>query len=299
MYNAQLETFIRVADAGSFSKAAELLYISSNAVIKQINLLETQLDLRLFVRSHRGIALTPAGESLYRDAKYIIEYAKESITRAKNAIQNSDRIIRIGTSLTTPPQVLVEIWPQMQSHCPDLKFQLVSFENTPENAVEIMRNFGQNIDLVAGIYDDVLLRQRNSAGLELSKEPICCAVPIRHRLAEKEKLDISDLFGENLMMIHRNWNGYVDLLRDDLNAHYPQISIVDFPFYNVEVFNQCEHSNHILMAVRIWENIHPLLKIIPVEWDYVVPFGLIFSPEPSENVKMFLKSVAHVYNLEY
>lgn len=48
MYNPQLETFIRVADAGSFNKAAEEAYITPTAVIKQINLLEASLDVKLF-----------------------------------------------------------------------------------------------------------------------------------------------------------------------------------------------------------------------------------------------------------
>ena len=69
MYNPQLETFICVADAGSFNKAAEQLYISAPAVIKQINSLEGSLGLQLFERTHRGLSLTAAGESLYRDAK--------------------------------------------------------------------------------------------------------------------------------------------------------------------------------------------------------------------------------------
>lgn len=46
MYNPQLETFIRVANAGSFNKAAEESYITPTAVIKQINLLEADLDLK-------------------------------------------------------------------------------------------------------------------------------------------------------------------------------------------------------------------------------------------------------------
>ena len=48
MYNRQLDTFIQVADAGSFSKAAEALYISATAVMKQINLLEGHLEVQLF-----------------------------------------------------------------------------------------------------------------------------------------------------------------------------------------------------------------------------------------------------------
>ncbi len=50
MYNHQLDTFIVVADSGSFNKAAEALFISPPAVIKQINLLEDSLDVR-FCRS--------------------------------------------------------------------------------------------------------------------------------------------------------------------------------------------------------------------------------------------------------
>ena len=68
MYNPQLETFLRVADAGSFNKAAEELFITPPAVIKQITSLEAGLDLQLFVRSPRGLKLTEAGKSVYRDA---------------------------------------------------------------------------------------------------------------------------------------------------------------------------------------------------------------------------------------
>ena len=51
MYNPQLDTFICVVEAGSFSKAAEELYISAPAVIKQINSLENSLNLQLFERT--------------------------------------------------------------------------------------------------------------------------------------------------------------------------------------------------------------------------------------------------------
>lgn len=156
MYNPQLETFLCVAESGSFNKAAEKLYISPPAVIKQINLLEGSLGLQLFVRTHRGLQLTEAGKSLVQDTKYIIQYCKDSVTRAKNAMQKSTDIIRIGTSPMTPAQVLVDLWPKLQEDCPNTKFQLVSFDNTPENVREILANLGQNIDAVAGIFDETI-----------------------------------------------------------------------------------------------------------------------------------------------
>lgn len=294
MYNPQLETFIRVADAGSFSKAAERSYITPTAVIKQMNLLEAELDVKLFERTHRGLRLTKAGVSLYHDAKYIIQYCQDSVIRAKNAMQEGSNVIRIGTSPMTPAQVLVELWPKIHALCPEMKFQLVPFENTPENAREILKNLGQNIDVVAGIFDDTMLNVRNCAGFEISRQPLCCAVSVHHRLAGKNKLTIQDLYGENLMLMRRGWSCYVDALRDDIWQNHSQIHIVDFDFYSVDVFNRCGNGNDVLMAVQAWEHVHPLLKVIPADWDHSIPYGLLHSPDPSETVKQFLASIQTV-----
>lgn len=294
MYNPQLETFIRVADAGSFNKAAEQAFITPTAVIKQINLLEADLGVTLFERTHRGLILTKAGSSLYKDTKYIIQYCKDSVVRAKNAMQENTNIIRIGTSPMTPAQVLVELWPQIHELCPEIKFQLVPFENTQENAREILKNLGQNIDVVAGIFDETMLNLRQCAGFELFRQPLCCAVSIHHRLADKKKLKIQDLYGENLMLMRRDWSHYVDRIRDDIWQNHSRIQIVDFDFYSVDVFNRCENSNDVLMAVQVWDHVHPLLKVIPVDWEYSIPYGLLHSHTPSATVKKFLSAIQKV-----
>ncbi len=294
MYNPQLETFLKVADAGSFNKAAEQSYITPTAVIKQMNLLEADLGVKLFERTHRGLKLTKAGSSLYDDAKYIIQYCKDSVTRAKNAMQADTDIIRIGTSPMTPAQILVELWPKIHALCPEIKFQLVPFENTPENAREILKNLGHNIDVVAGIFDETMLGVRQCAGFEISRQPLCCAVSVHHRLADRHRLKVQDLYGESLMLMHRDWSLYVDRLRDDLWQNHSQIHIVDFDFYSVDVFNRCENSNDVLMAVEAWENVHPLLKVIPVDWEHTIPYGLLHAPQPSETVGRFLSTVRSI-----
>lgn len=288
MYNPQLETFLRVADAGSFNKAAEEAYITPTAVIKQINLLESSLDVKLFERTHRGLILTKAGRSLYQDTKYIIQYCKDSVTRAKNAMQEDTNIIRIGSSPMTPAQLLMQLWSKIQARCPGIKFEIIPFENTPENAREILANLGRNIDVIGGIFDETMLKVRGCEGLELSREPFCCAVSIHHKLAEKDQLKIQDLYGENLLLMHRGWSHYVDRLRDDIWQNHGKIKIVDFDFYSMNIFNRCENSNDVLLAIPGWANVHPLLKVIPVEWDHTIPYGLLHSSQPAETVKQFL-----------
>lgn len=294
MYNPQLETFIRVADAGSFSKAAEEAFITPTAVIKQINILESSLGVKLFDRTHRGLTLTKAGRSLYQDTKYIIRYCKDSVTRAKNAMQEDMNVIRVGSSPMTPAQLLMELWSGIQQRYPDMKFQIVPFENTPENAREILANLGQNIDVVGGIFDETMLHLRGCAGLELVRGPFYCAVSIHHRLAAKDKLQLTDLYGENLLLMRRGWSHYVDQLRDDLWQHHPQIHIVDFDFYSMDVLNRCENSNDLLLAIPGWANVHPLLKLLPVDWNYSIPYGILHSLTPSPTVQRFLNAAKEV-----
>ena len=294
MYNPQLETFLHVVEAGSFSKAAEKLYISAPAVIKQINSLEKSLNLKLFERSYRGLKVTPAGESIYQDAKYIINYCKESITRAENAMNEREEVIRVGISPLTPPQVFVELWPRIQQKFKEMKFQLSTFENTPENAREILANLGQNIDVVAGVFDDTMLGLRKCNGIEISKEKFCVAVSMYHKFANRESLEIEDLYGENLLVIKEGWSKYMDQLRKDLTQNHPQISMKDFDFYNIEVFNQCENSNDMLLAIKNWESVHPLMKMIPVNWDYQIPFGLLYSKHPEKKVQNLLEAIEQI-----
>lgn len=291
MYNPQLETFIVVADMGSFNKAAEALYITPPAVTKQINLLESDLGLQLFNRTHRGLTLTEAGKSMYKDAKYVIQYCKDSVERARKVMEEKDNIIRIGTSPMTPANPIVEIWAKAQKMYPDIKLQLIPYMNSQESAREILKNLGTNIDIVGGIFDETMLKLRQCAGMELSRQRICAAVSLTHGLAEKEMLTYQDLYGENFLMMHRGWSNYVDELRDDIWKNHPQIHVMDFNIYSMDIFNHCENSNDILMVAENWKDIHPMLKVIPVEWKYTIPYGILYSPEPSKLVKRFLKVI--------
>ena len=109
MYNPQLDTFLCVAECGSFNKAAEKLYISPPAVIKQINLLEEGPGSPAFCPYPPGADSSPRrARSLEKDARYIIEYCNASVTRAKECRCREDsEVIRIGNSPMTPAEAIV------------------------------------------------------------------------------------------------------------------------------------------------------------------------------------------------
>lgn len=298
LYNPLLDTFICVAKAGSFNKAAEELFISAPAVIKQVNLLENQLGIRLFSRSHRGLELTNGGRSLYKDARYMMQYSRDALERAKQAQQEKGHILRLGTSPITPPQFLLDIWPKVYEQNEHLKVQLVPFENTPENAVAILNNLGRHIDIVSGFFDEGLKEFYNQCRfVTLCREPLCCAVSRNHRLAGRERLQVEDLYGETLFLLNRH-STTIDGLRDYLRTRHKEIQVVDFPFYDIKIFNRCEAEQAVLLTIAPWKTVHPLLKILPVEWDYSISYGFWYSRTPSDIVREFLDAVQKALGLD-
>lgn len=62
----------------------------------------------------------------------------------------------------------------------------------------------------------------------------------------------------------------------------------------MNVFNGCENGNDVLPAIPGWANVHPLLKVIPVEWEHRIPYGLLYFQQPSKIVKEFLAAARAV-----
>lgn len=290
MYNPQLKTFLAVADAGSFNKAAVQQYITAPALMKQVNLLERHLGVTLFERTHRGLVLTEAGKALYQDAKRIIRSCDAATRRIQEIAARNRQTIRVGFSPLTPADILVEPLPRIQKQHPGLQVQMIPFVNNSANAIDILSHLGQEIDIVMGIFGENTLDLRQCSGIELFREPFCCAVPTSHRLAGKAVLTIQDLYGEDLMLIHRGWSRQTDILRNDLSRH-SQIHVVTFDSFELDVFNQCVNNGAVLVAVSSWGNIHPQLKITPVDWTYSIPFGLLHAPEPTAPVLQFIEAV--------
>lgn len=127
MFNHNLTAFVYAIDSGSFTKAADKLFITPTAVMKQINSLESHLDLKLIERTSQGVRLTPAGEVIYRDAKFLFDFSKRSIENAKQAANVHDKTFRVGTSLLYPAKAFMDLWYKVSGQFPDYKLHLVPF----------------------------------------------------------------------------------------------------------------------------------------------------------------------------
>ena len=277
MYNPLLDTFLVVVDCGSFTKAAEKLFVSPTAVMKQMNSLEEHLTFKLIERTPTGIRLTPAGEIIYRDAKFIMDCSEKSIASAKAVIKTNDTIFCVGTSLLNPAKPFMDLWYRLNQDFPDYKLHLVPFEDNHEGILSEIKSLGEKFDFLIGVCDSkAWLSLCNFLPLGRYKKMV--AVSREHPLSKKSRIDITDLYGETLMMVKKGDSGVNDFIRNDLEINHPQIKIEDTPhFYDMSVFNRCAETGNVLLTIECWQDVHPGLISIPVNWDYSIPYGLLYS----------------------
>jgi transcription regulator len=289
-----LDTFIAVSNYGSFTKAAEHLYISPTAVMKQMNALESHLNLKLIERTPSGVHITPAGEVIYRDAKFMIDYSKKSIAAANTAMHTYDTTFCVGTSLLNPAKPFMDLWYKVNQSFPDYKLHLVPFEDNHEGILSEIEKLGEKFDFLIGVCDSkVWLSLCHFLPLGRYKKMI--AVSREHPLASKSRIDIKDLYGETLMMVSAGDSGVNDFIRNDLEKNHPQIHIEDTPyFYDLSVFNRCAETRNVLLTIECWQEVHPGLVSIPVNWDYSIPFGLLYSFHAPEDVLRFVKAAENI-----
>ena len=298
MYNHLLDTLIAVADCGSFTKASERLYISATAVMKQMNSLEKHLALKLVERTPNGARLTPAGEVIYRDAKFLMDYSQKSIASARAATHTYDTTFCVGTSLLNPAKPFMDLWYRVNKDFPDYKLHLVPFEDDHEGIVSEIRQLGEKFDFLIGVCDSRTWLSYCQF-LPLGRYRKMAAVSREHRLAGKKRLEIEDLYGETLMMVRRGDSGVNDEIRNDLERNHPQIHMEDTPqFYDLSVFNRCAETGNVLLTIECWQEVHPGLVSIPVNWDYSIPYGLLYSLDAPEDVLRFVKAVEQMQSSE-
>lgn len=98
MDTQQLQAFVTVARLGSFSQAAEQLYLTQPAISKRIDKLEQQLNARLFDRIGRNVNLTDAGMVLLPKAKHILATLEDTSRELSNLSGRVEGELRIATS---------------------------------------------------------------------------------------------------------------------------------------------------------------------------------------------------------
>lgn len=286
MYDKVLDTFLETVERGSFSKAAEQLYLTHTAVIKQLNSLEDRLGVRLLTRSNHGVGLTPAGEVFYREAKELVRLSGEAVERVRAAGRPKRITLRVGSSALSPCQDFLEQWQRSESAA-RFRLQIVPFSDDRKR----YEHLGRDFDFLVGSCDNLFAREKFDF-LPIGQYRFELLMSREHRLAKARSLSLGDLKGETVMLMKPGVSPINDEIRHALQEKCPEAAIESIlPVYNMETFNRCAESEALLVSLECWENVHPALTAVPLQEEYTMDYGLISSKASGGALREFLQAV--------
>lgn len=138
---AAMQTFVRVVEAGTFTKAADSLGLPKPTVTRLIQSLETHLQTRLLNRTTRRVTVTPDGEAYYEHALRLLgelDEVESSMTRAK---ANPRGRLRVDVGAAVGQWLLIPALPDFHARYPDIQIDL----GVSDRPVDLI---GENVDCV-------------------------------------------------------------------------------------------------------------------------------------------------------
>ncbi|HEX7369921.1 MAG TPA: LysR family transcriptional regulator [Rhodanobacteraceae bacterium] len=190
----QLRAFVAIAKLGTLARAAEFLFLSPPSISLQLQALERELGTLLVERGRRRITLTRAGQTLFEQARPLVEGLDALDTQFHSAIAglgSGELVIAAGTS--TIQYLLPSLVAAYREKFPGVRLQLANV--TGKDGLAMLRS--NEVDLAVGSMLDV--------PHDISYQPFrrydpMLILPLGHPLADKPDLRLADLSAYGLIL---------------------------------------------------------------------------------------------------
>jgi LysR family transcriptional regulator, hydrogen peroxide-inducible genes activator len=190
----ELRYAVAVARERHFGRAAEACHISQPSLSVAVRKLEEELGVTLFERGHGEVTLTPAGETLIRQARRVID---EVGALREMAMHQQDQLagpLRLGAIYTVAPYLLPELIPVLHERAPGMPLVI------EESFTARLRDRLKEGELDA-ILVSLPFEEPGVVTLPLYDEPFVAVLPAAHPLSREETLTLEDMADATLLLL--------------------------------------------------------------------------------------------------
>lgn len=221
METRQIISFLKIAQLGSFSRAAEELGYSQSALTVQIRLLEQELGTRLFDRIGRQVSLTSAGSHFRVHAGRIVQEMQTAL-RTTNESGELNGLLRIGTIESLCFSRLPQVLSFFRTHHPRVRLQLIT--GSPEELMEKLEH--NQVDLI--YFLDRPLHQTRWVKVLEEQEDIVFVCSPTFPLAKRKDLSLKDLLDFPFLLTEKDAN-----YRYELDQYLASLNLEILPFLEI------------------------------------------------------------------
>ncbi|MFE1028052.1 LysR family transcriptional regulator [Streptomyces sp. NPDC058818] len=251
-----LNAFLAVADALSFTDAANRLSSNQPALTRSVQRLEEHMGLRLFDRTTRQVSLTPAGEKLREELLLLLPLFEKALRP-----ESTGAPLRLGFSWLLP-----DVW---------VHDAINRFEEETRVRVELKGRDDIGAGIATSALDVAILRgHAHRAGIRatrVSSEQYVAVVPNRHPLAARSRLDWSEL-AEHTVIVNE---AVGPVTEGDWGVKLPRIAL------RCHNFDECIESAAagkglgVVPELALRRTVHPSVTFVPLRGGPRVPVSLI------------------------
>jgi DNA-binding transcriptional LysR family regulator len=203
-----LRYFVAVAEHLNFSRAAEALGTAQPSLSQQIRQLETEMDLELFTRERRQIALTAAGDVFLGEVRTLLGQLDLAVMHAREAARGLRGELRIAYTVSTMMTFLPSAIRAYRADQPNVRLTLTALANI--STVEALRRREADIGVLVSHRD-----LSSVSGIEMrpiGSLPIGLVMPNGHRLAQRTSVALEEIENETLIVYARRLGDIYDVV---------------------------------------------------------------------------------------
>lgn len=285
MYNHQLDTFLAVCQHGSFTLAAKKCFITPAAVVQQINLLEKSMGVKLFLRTNRGVVLTPSGEILRNLAPEFIHHSKAIIDQVKKAAGHQP--IRLGWSTGVEDSRFLSECLALRDANEDLQISLARISGS------VVEGLAQNEFDLCQYAMCPGIAQYGYEFTPLYTVRQCVVLPPEHPLGQKHSVRLEDLSGMELVLLAPGVLSDHDDFRRMVHASGLPIRLIEMENYNFETRSTCYFRKLPFLGMMPLLNQYAPLRCLSAEWEVPVHIGLISKTPAWADLAILVRELSH------
>ena len=293
MNDEQIKIFLSVAQAGSFSKAEESMHISKQAMLKQINALEDELDVKLLFRSHRGIILTPSGQIFQKGVIKINRQLEKLIDACRDASGAREKLL-VGN--VEHQALLTRVTQVFMTRYPDVLVRQVIHPNH-SGEWRVCQGIQDVAETFRKVYEDNSWLRDECTYRRLTTVPYVAAMREGHPLSKRKTVTLKALAGyETLIFSVMLEEIYRDqIFRAFQTAPDHLISREDVD-NQVQVAYECIETDRILITANPFiEGIAQLVKV-PLDTGWTREYGVVFREPATEAVRKYVGIAEELYS---
>ncbi|MAP80853.1 MAG: DNA-binding transcriptional regulator OxyR [Aequorivita sp.] len=209
----QLKYVLAVAEHQNFTKAAQKTFVTQPTLSMQIQKLEEELEIRIFDRTKKPIELTGVGKKIVEQAKNIVnesERMQDVVDQEKGFIGGT---FKLGIIPTVMPTLLPLFLKTFSNRYPKVHLKIEEL-NTDEIIAKINDGYLDAAIAATPLRDEKIIER------PLYYEPFVGYIPESHRLGSKQKLDVTDLDIDDILLLedgHCFRDGIINLCKASKN----------------------------------------------------------------------------------